>query len=236
MTAAPGLPAIPPGGLLFGLGIDVIEAARIRRLLERLPRAYERLFSEQERAYCDDFADPWSRYAARFAAKEAVGKALGIGIIGFVWRDIEVLSGGKPLIALHGDVAEIARRLGVDARRSLAEPHRRHGVRRGRRSQGGRGWMSPCCWVCTPPTACRRSTAPPSTASASPAGTSWSAPGWPWRPRSSSATSRRKPSSSPARATTAATASWSRASCSTPASRSPSSCWPPRRSTRATRS
>ena len=45
-----GFPLIPPGGLLFGLGIDVTEAARIRRLLERLPRAYERLFSEQERA------------------------------------------------------------------------------------------------------------------------------------------------------------------------------------------
>jgi holo-[acyl-carrier protein] synthase len=42
-----------------------------------------------------------------------VGKALGIGIIGFVWRDIEVLSGGKPLIALHGDVARIAAHLGV---------------------------------------------------------------------------------------------------------------------------
>ena len=82
-------------------------------LLERLPRAYARLFSDQERAYCDDFADPFPRYAARFAAKEAVGKALGIGIIGFVWRDIEVLSGGKPLIALHGDVARIAAHLGV---------------------------------------------------------------------------------------------------------------------------
>ena len=100
-------------GLLFGLGIDVIEAARIRRLLERLPRAYERLFSEHERAYCDGFSDPWPHYAARFAAKEAVGKALGIGIIGFVWRDIEVLSGGKPLVALRGGVAAIARRLGV---------------------------------------------------------------------------------------------------------------------------
>jgi len=82
-------------------------------LLERLPRAYARLFSAQERAYCDRFSDCFSHYAARFAAKEAVGKALGIGIIGFVWRDIEVLSGGKPLIALHGDVAGIARRLGV---------------------------------------------------------------------------------------------------------------------------
>ena len=108
-----GFPAVPPGGLLYGAGIDVVEADRIRRLLGRLPRAYERLFSEQERAYCDRFADPWPRYAARFAAKEAVGKALGIGIIGFVWRDIEVLSGGKPLIALHGGVAEVARRLGV---------------------------------------------------------------------------------------------------------------------------
>ena len=106
-----GFAGVPSAGLLFGLGIDVIEAARIRRLLERLPRACERLFSEQERAYCDGFADPWSRYAARFAAKEAVGKALGIGIIGFVWRDIEVLSGGKPVIALHGGVADIARRL-----------------------------------------------------------------------------------------------------------------------------
>ncbi len=113
---AAGLPqalAVPAAGLLLGLGIDVIEAARIRRLLERLPRAYERLFSPQERAYCDDFADPWPHYAARFAAKEAVGKALGIGIIGFVWRDVEVLSGGKPVVALHGDVAAVARRLGV---------------------------------------------------------------------------------------------------------------------------
>jgi holo-[acyl-carrier protein] synthase len=103
----------PPGGLVIGMGVDAVEASRVQRLLERLPRAYERLFSRQERAYCDGFAAPFPRYAARFAAKEAVGKALGIGIIGFVWRDIEVLSGGKPRIALHGDVARVARRLGV---------------------------------------------------------------------------------------------------------------------------
>jgi holo-[acyl-carrier protein] synthase len=96
-----------------GVGIDAVEVERLRRLLEHLPRAYERLFSAQERIYADSFADPYPRYAARFAAKEAVGKALGIGIIGFVWREIEVLSGGKPRVALHGRVAEIARRLGV---------------------------------------------------------------------------------------------------------------------------
>jgi holo-[acyl-carrier protein] synthase len=102
---------LPTG--VSGVGIDVVEVARMQRLLERLPRAYERLFSDQERRYSDGHADPFPRYAARFAAKEAVGKALGIGIIGFVWREIEVLSGGKPRVALHGLVAQIARRLGV---------------------------------------------------------------------------------------------------------------------------
>jgi len=113
LGVSPGLPASPSGGLLVGLGIDVIAAERIGRLLERQPAAYERLFSPHERAYCDDFAEPYAHYAARFAAKEAVGKALGIGIIGFVWRDIEVLSGGKPRVALHGAVAGVARSLGV---------------------------------------------------------------------------------------------------------------------------
>ena len=98
---------------LAGVGVDAVEVARLRALLTRLPAAYERLFSEQERSYCARFADPYPRFAARFAAKEAVGKALGIGIIGFRWRDIEVLSGGKPLAALNGRVAEIARELGV---------------------------------------------------------------------------------------------------------------------------
>jgi len=107
------MPVVPEGCGVFGVGFDAVEIERMRRLLKRVPRAYSRLFSDQERAYSEGFADPFARYAARFAAKEAVGKALGIGIIGFVWRDIEVLSGGKPLIALHGGVAEIAQRLGV---------------------------------------------------------------------------------------------------------------------------
>jgi holo-[acyl-carrier protein] synthase len=111
---------LPQG--VSGVGIDAVEVERIRRLLERLPRAYERLFSDQERRYSDGYADPFPRYAARFAAKEAVGKALGIGIIGFVWREIEVLSGGKPRVALHGHVAQIARRLGV-ARVELSLSH-----------------------------------------------------------------------------------------------------------------
>jgi len=105
------LPSLPEG--VTGVGIDAVEVECLRRLLEHLPRAYERLYSEQERTYAERYSDPYPRYAARFAAKEAVGKALGIGIIGFVWREIEVLSGGKPRVALHGRVAQIARRLGV---------------------------------------------------------------------------------------------------------------------------
>jgi len=102
---------LPQG--VTGVGIDAVEIDRMRRLLANRSRAYGRLFSDQERSYADSFADPFPRYAARFAAKEAVGKALGIGLIGFVWREIEVLSGGKPHVALHGKVAEIARLLGV---------------------------------------------------------------------------------------------------------------------------
>ena len=234
MTGA--FPTIPPGGLLFGLGIDVTEAARIRRLLERLPRAYERLFSEQERAYCDGFSDPW--LALRRPLRRQGGGRQGARNR---YHRVRVARhrGTVGWEAPHRAARRRRRHRaapGRDEGRSLAEPHRRHGVRRRRRTQGGRGWMSPCCWACTPPTACRRSTAWRSTASASPAGTSWSAPASPWRPRSSSATRRRRPWSSPARATTAGTASWSRASSSTPASRSPCSCSPPPRSTRATRS
>ena len=101
------------GANVFGVGIDVIGERRMRLLLTRRARAGERLFSEQERSYCDGFSNPYSHYAARFAAKEAVGKALGIGILGFVWREIEVLSGGKPRVALHGHVAAIAQSFGV---------------------------------------------------------------------------------------------------------------------------
>jgi holo-[acyl-carrier protein] synthase len=101
------------GAGVFGVGIDVIGERRIRLLLTRRAHAGERLFSEQERSYCDRFSNPYPHYAARFAAKEAVGKALGIGILGFVWREIEVISGGKPLVALHGHVALLARSFGV---------------------------------------------------------------------------------------------------------------------------
>jgi len=83
----------------------------MRALLEHRHTAEERLFTSAEAAYCRRFADPYQRFAARFAAKEAVGTALGTGII--CWKEIEVLSGGKPRIALHGRTAAAAAGLGV---------------------------------------------------------------------------------------------------------------------------
>jgi holo-[acyl-carrier protein] synthase len=100
-------------GDLAGVGVDLIDVARLRALLERRPSAEERLFTRAERDYCRSFSDPAPRLAARFAAKEAVGKALGTGVI--VFQEIEVEDGGRqrPQVRLHGATAAAARRLGI---------------------------------------------------------------------------------------------------------------------------
>ncbi len=89
---------------MIGIGTDLVELDRFRLALRRTPRIAERLFSEEERAYAARRRDPTERLAARFAAKEAVMKALGTGIRGVGWRDIEVLPNrrGKPLVFLYG--------------------------------------------------------------------------------------------------------------------------------------
>jgi holo-[acyl-carrier protein] synthase len=87
------------------VGIDLIEIERIERALERRPRLAERLFTSQELAYARARARPGQHLAARFAAKEAVIKALGTGV---PLREIEVLSGEPPRVELHGRAAEVA--------------------------------------------------------------------------------------------------------------------------------
>lgn len=99
-----------------GLGIDIVEIKRMAGILERNPRFAERVFSEAECAYCDSKANPATHYALRFAAKEAVVKALGTGFAdGIGVRDIEVerTKGGKPLAKLTGRALEIANAQGV---------------------------------------------------------------------------------------------------------------------------
>ena len=71
----------------MSVGVDLIEIERIRRALERYPDFRERCFTEAERAYCDSRPNPAQHYAARFAGKEAVGKALGFGVALRLARD-----------------------------------------------------------------------------------------------------------------------------------------------------
>jgi holo-[acyl-carrier protein] synthase len=91
------------------VGLDVIEIARIRRALER-PGFRERCFTDAERAYCDARPNPSQHYAARFAGKEAVGKALGCGVR-FTWREIEIAGRPKPGVLLSGRTKKWAERV-----------------------------------------------------------------------------------------------------------------------------
>jgi holo-[acyl-carrier protein] synthase len=93
------------------LGIDLIEIDRVAAALERHGgRFAERCFTAAERAYCDSKPNPAQHYAGRFAAKEAVGKALGTGVP-FTWREIETAGPGKPRVVLSGATARRAREL-----------------------------------------------------------------------------------------------------------------------------
>jgi holo-[acyl-carrier protein] synthase len=95
---------LPPGGLLVGLGADVIEVERIRGVLERQgERFLARVFTQEERAYCSKMSFPHKHFAARFAAKEAVSKAFTTGIGGELgWRSVSVYHGDRnqPLVRL----------------------------------------------------------------------------------------------------------------------------------------
>ena len=96
------------------VGVDLIEISRIARALERHPSFRERCFTEAERAYCDSKPNPPQHYAARFAAKEAVGKALGSGVR-FTWREIEIAGRPKPAVRLSGATKSWAERIGAGA-------------------------------------------------------------------------------------------------------------------------
>jgi holo-[acyl-carrier protein] synthase len=96
------------------VGVDLIEIARVRRALARYDDFRSRCFTDAERAYCDSRPNPAQHYAARFAGKEAVGKALGFGVaVHFAWREVEIAGRPKPSVRLSGRLAERAARLGV---------------------------------------------------------------------------------------------------------------------------
>jgi holo-[acyl-carrier protein] synthase len=95
----------------FATGLDLIEIERIRKALERAGFR-ERCFTETERAYCDSRPNPAESYAARFAGKEAVGKALGCGVR-FTWKEIEIAGRPKPGVSLSGRTAAWAAKVGA---------------------------------------------------------------------------------------------------------------------------
>lgn len=105
---------------ILGHGIDLVDTPRIERLLgEHEQRFLDRVFTQGERAYCECGGKlRVQRYAARFAAKEAVLKVLGTGWSGGIaWTDVEVLREptGRPTVQLHGEAAAVAQRQGVVA-------------------------------------------------------------------------------------------------------------------------
>jgi holo-[acyl-carrier protein] synthase len=101
--------------MITGLGVDIVEIGRMADALKRHPGLRERLFSVDERAYCDARNRPEIHYALRFAAKEAVLKALGTGFSGMRFTDVEVVrdAGGRPFPRLAGRARDVADELGV---------------------------------------------------------------------------------------------------------------------------
>ncbi len=99
---------------MLRVGVDIIDIERVERSLERLgARFLDRIYTTQEQDYCNGRAD---KLAARFAVKEAVGKALGTGIGDVEWKDIEVVNDehGRPQLFLHNAAITLAEELGLN--------------------------------------------------------------------------------------------------------------------------
>ncbi len=106
------------------VGLDLIEIERVEAALARHPARFrERVFTPREIAECDRKPRPAESYAGRFAAKEAIGKALGVGVQ-FTWREIEIAGRGKPQVQLSGRTRRVADHLGV-VRIDLSMTHSR---------------------------------------------------------------------------------------------------------------
>lgn len=127
MTGTGGVEATsgraPLGGAVFhgaalgvgavGIGIDAIEIARVADAIRRRPRFVDRVFTDAEKLYFSRRANPERQWATRFAGKEAVMKALGVGIGEVALRDISISGPGKPQVTLTGRAAGRAAQIGI---------------------------------------------------------------------------------------------------------------------------
>lgn len=100
--------------MIMGVGTDIIEVKRIEKAIFKNPNFIQKLFTENEIEYLNSRKMRPEFVAGRFAAKEAVAKALGTGIRGFEFRDIEIDKDdlGKPMVFLKGEAKKIGERLG----------------------------------------------------------------------------------------------------------------------------
>ncbi len=93
---------------ILGLGNDIVEIDRIRKAIEKSRKFKERVYTPREIEHLEKRSNPYPGYAGRFAAKEAVSKAMGTGVRGFNLCDIEILndSMGKPEVKFYGELGE----------------------------------------------------------------------------------------------------------------------------------
>lgn len=101
--------------MIRGIGVDAVDIERFRRSLERTPSMRERLFTAEELEYVAPMLDPVRSLAARFAAREAVMKSMGVGLGAFGFHDVWVsrATSGEPLLRVTGRAAELAADRGV---------------------------------------------------------------------------------------------------------------------------
>jgi len=103
--------------VIRGIGIDAVDIQRFRRSLERTPSMQQRIFTDDELAYVAPKADPIPSLAARFASREAVMKAMGLGLGAFGFHDVSVRidDAGVPRLLVTGQAARLATARGIDA-------------------------------------------------------------------------------------------------------------------------
>jgi holo-[acyl-carrier protein] synthase len=101
------------GFIVPGIGVDVVDIERMELALARTPRIRQRLFTEREIAYCEKFRFAERHYAGRWAAKEAVCKALGCGLI--QWNGVEVIRQRRqaPRVRIFGKIEKFANMIGI---------------------------------------------------------------------------------------------------------------------------
>lgn len=100
---------------ILGIGVDAVDVERFAKMLDRTPSTLERIFTDEERAYAATLADPAPTLAARFAAREAAMKALGVGLGAFDLHDVWIrrATSGRPILMVEGRAQELSRTAGV---------------------------------------------------------------------------------------------------------------------------